>query len=188
MNTDVPDYDDVKLALNYDDDETVANALFAFNIEDSYYILRVTEAVRKLLERGELTPRQIVSIGRALHGLGRLPLRTPGLDIHISLFYKMGEGYQSYDMYISESRFATESGGYDNFGGLGTDSFSGITFSVGIGYREYDGFLIETENWPDHFTEMLNNSLEIHDGSDDSRLDWNHPDGDVFWEWIENHD
>ncbi len=187
MNEEIPDYEDAKLAIYYGNDEILEAALFAFQSEDSYYVGRVTQAVQNLLRREEITPRQIVGIGRALLGLGRLPLRTPGLDVQISLSYKIGDGCQGYDLFISADRFATESGGYDNFG-FGTDSFSGTTFSVEPGCREYEGFLIETENWPDQFIEMLKNDLKVVDCSIQDLLDWDHPDGEVFWDWINDHD
>ena len=180
-------FDRAVVGLKNGYDDIVQDCIFNFQPEDRYYVDRVAKAIRMLLTREDVTPLQIMSIGRALHGLGRFPLRTSGLDIHISLSYKMGQGYQSYDLYISTDRFSTESGGYDNFGGMGTDSFSGPSFSIGTEYREFDGFLIDTESWPEQFIEMLKNTLEIYDDCDDNLLDWEHPNGDIFWEWIIDH-
>lgn len=183
----IPSFTDAEIALRNGDGDILREALFAFELDDYYYIERVTKAVNALLKREGLTPRQIVSIGRALHGLGRLPLRTPGLDVHLSLFYKFGEGAQSYDLHLQSYRFATESGGYDNFG-FGTDPFSGPTFGVESRCREYDGWDVADDYWPEHFVEMMNNELQIEDCSDDNLLDWKHPDGSIFWEWIQQHD
>jgi hypothetical protein len=183
----IPTYDQAVKAMENGDNDTLENALFAFTIDDGYYIEQVTKAVRGLLKRPGLTPRQIVSIGRALHGLERLPLRTPGLDIQISLVDKINDAASSYHFFISTDRFATESGGYDNFG-FGTDSFSGPTFEVEYGFREYDSISIPEVSWSNIFSEMTAAELQIEDNSEDSLMDWDHPDGSIFWEWIANHD
>jgi hypothetical protein len=187
MNRDViPTYDQALQALKTGDEDTLAAALFAFEFDDGYYVGRVTEAVRALLHRADLTPQQIVAIGRALHGLGRMPLRTPGLDIHISLANEGESGAMSYDLILNVDRFSTDSGGYVN-AGFGSDSVSGIMFAVESSYREYTGWAIAMESWPDIFGEMQTDELSIQDDSDEDLIDWDHPDGWPFWEWIEQH-
>ena len=184
-----PSYEQALIALQNGDDETVADALFALEIDDDYYIEKVSAAVRSLLQRKDLTPRQIMSIGRALHGLSRMPLRTPGLYIHISLTMKGKQSAQSYDLFIGQNYFGTESSGYADFGfGFGTDSFSGNTFAVETNSHRYDGMSVGIESWPGVFSEMKAADLEIEDESDDEFLDWDHPNGDRFWKWIEEHE
>lgn len=189
MNDDheIPSYEQAIQALYDEDDDTVADALFAFDPDDDYYVDRVKDAVRALLKREDLTPQQIVGIGRALHGLGRMPLRTPGLGVHISLSEKTENAATSYDVFVDSDRFATESGGYED-SGYGSDSFSGQTFAVENNVREYEGWSSATESWPSVFSEMVHAGLTVEDFSDDERLDWEHPDGSIFWKWIEEYE
>ncbi len=160
---------------------------FSFEIDDTYYIEQVTKSVQSLLDRPNIMPDQKTSIKRALLGLRRLPLRTAGLDIHIALVDKFNNSATSYDLYLSSDRFATESGGYSNFG-FGTDSFSGNTLEVEYGLRDYTGFHIFQESWHTIFHEMTAAELYIYDASADNLLDWGHPDGSIFWKWINNQD
>jgi hypothetical protein len=184
MNTyQIPTYEKVSEALKSGDNDTIKSAVFSFEIDDLYYVDQVTKAVRSLLDRPSISPDQVTSIKKALLGLSRLPLRTAGLEVEISLVNKLNNAASSYIFFISSDRFATDSGGYDNFG-FGTDSFSGASFEVGPSYNEISGYY---DTWVDVFREMTAAELIIHDESDDSLLDWDHPDGTAFWEWIDNH-
>ncbi len=183
----IPTYEQAIEALENGDKNILEKALFPFKIDDAYYVEQVTKAIHALVERPAITPHQIVSLGRALHGLKRLPLRTLGLDVQISLVNEFNGAAESYRCYISTDRFATKSGGYDNFG-FGTDSFSGPTFEVEPGSREYDGYYITAESWPEIFSEMTAAELRIEDDSEESLIDWDHPNGSAFWDWIAKHD
>jgi len=180
----IPTYDRTIESLKNADAEVLDEALLAFDIDDAYYIEQVTNARRNLLKRTDLTPNQIVGIGHALHGLGRLPLRTPGLDVYISLSIINESGAEEYELYLSDDQLVTTSGGYVD-SGCGSDSFSGPSFRVETGFREYQ---LSSENWPDFFREMTGAKLEVENCSNDSILDWHHPDGSKFWQWIANHD
>ncbi len=183
----IPTYNEALEALRNGNDKVLEQALFAFERDDMYYVEQVTEAIRALLRRADVTPEMAISIGHALLGLDRLPLRTPGMDIRISLVVKTNNDATSYDFFISTDRFATESGGYID-SGYGTDSFSGNTFEVENEFRSYDGYQITSERWADIFNEMDLSQIKITDDSDDSILDWEHTDGSEFWGWIANHD
>jgi len=177
---DIPSFECTLQALNDGDDETVAQAVFAFEPYDTEYVERVIVAVRNLLNRKNLEPRQIVAIGRALHGLERLPLRTPGLDIEISLSVTGESGAMGWYLYLSSDRFCTDSSGYEH-SDMGSDAVSGETFAVEQHYREYTGRYLEHEAWPDTFIEICEQPLSIIDDSEDSQLDWVHPSGKPFW-------
>jgi hypothetical protein len=186
-NNKIPAFDQALEALKAGNGAILQEATFALDYDDATYIGQVIEAVKKLLHRSDLTPQQIVSIGRALHGLNRLPLRTPGLDVHLALVINNESGAESYDLFLSEDRFATESGGYVN-SGHGSDSFSGPTFEVESEYRGLEGWHFGVLEWPKAFSQLDGAELKIEDISDDSLLDWEHPDGSVFWHWIANHE
>ena len=175
-------YEHTLAAWKSGDDEFLDDALFAFESGDHEYIERVSKSVWALLQRPGLTPRQIVSIGHMLLGLSRLPLRTPGLNVCISLVSKPKGWVLAYSILLNENTFSTGWGGSDNFS-LGSDAFDGSLFSVGNHFRQYSGILHD-EHWPDVFSKMAAATLKIEDTSEDQNLDWDHPDGSEFWEWI----
>jgi hypothetical protein len=182
----IPTYDEAFEALKNTDSDILEKALFGFHIDDTYYIEQVEKAIRSVLIRSDLKPKQIIGIGRALHGIGRLPLRTPGLDIQISLSIKGDSGAEEYEFYLDDSRFLTSSGGYMDFG-YGSDSFSGPTFEVEPNCRELSNWSFGSLEWPEAFSEMSGAELKVVDLSDDRLLDWEHPNGSIFWEWIAGH-
>ena len=92
----------------------------------------------------------------------------------------------TWELLFSDERFCTTSGGYED-SGFGSDSISGETFTVGPRYREYSGWNIDTESWPDSFIEICEQPLAILDCSKDDLMDWEHPDGAEFWGWVEQH-
>jgi hypothetical protein len=179
-------YEQALAAWKTGNDEFVAGTLFAFELEDSYYIERVAHTIRSLLQRPNISPSQIVAVGRALLGLGRLPLRTPGLKVRIALVDKFNNAAEVRSLTIQEDIFSTDTSGFDDFG-FGSESYSGTLFEVGINFRQCDAWSIIDERWPDVFQEMTAAELEIDDDSDDQLLDWEHPDGSEFWEWVERH-
>jgi hypothetical protein len=176
-------YERTRAALEAGKNQWLENALFAFEIDDREYIERVAKAVRTLLQRPDLTPRQLVSIGRMLFGLSRMPLRTPGLNVRISLVSTPPGWVLAYSVRVSEAAFITESGGSDNFS-LGSDAFDGSIFSVDKDSRQYGYGDIRAEHWPDVFFRVKAARLKIEDTSDDHLLDWEAPDGAEFWGWI----
>lgn len=165
----------------------ISEALFHFELDDWSYLECVKKAIRALLRREDLTASQISGISKMVLGLGRMPLRTPGLDLQIVLSRKFEEEASEYSIYLDENRFRTESGGYI-VGPMGSDSYSGPTFEVSIDFRNEDGWIFNNPEWPDTFMEICENyDLSVIDLSDNSLLDWDHPDGSIFWEWIDSH-
>ncbi len=183
----IPTYDQTLAALRNHDGTIMEKAIFPFEIDDGNYVGQVTKAIRSLLDRPDLIPSQIVAIKRTLFGLGRLPLRTPGLDVHLSLVDSINNNSTSYDLYLSSDHFAVTSGGFMDYG-FGTDSFSGPTFEVDSVSRVYTCEMSGVEEWTQIFCEMKFAELRVEDLSDDNLLDWEHPDGSQFWEWIADHD
>ncbi len=186
MDTKIPTYAQAVEALERGDDAIVEAATLRFEPCDAEYVFLVDRAIRSLLRRPELEAKQLVSIGRALHGLSRLPLRTAGINIEISLSTKGPGGGGSYDFKLGPDCFDTEAGGYID-SGCGTDGWSGPSFMADSGGRqeEPNGYILQ--GWPDMFTEASGSDLTIVDLSDDSLMDWEHGDGSPFWEWIESH-
>ena len=182
--TKLPTYEQALNALRNGDHDILDEALFAVEIDDGWYIEKVSEAVQELLTRPGGTEEQQLSIRRALLGLKRLPLRTAGLDVEILLNEKIGTGAESYRFYISADNFSTTMGGYDNFG-FGTDSYSKIYYEVEPQYRDDECW--EPITWVIVFREMTKAKLVINDDSDASLLDGEEIDVSPFWEWIDKN-
>lgn len=178
----IPSYTQALAALKNGDDATVESALLRFDIRDHDFVQAVTQAVRVQLTRPGLTPLQIVTIGRALLGLERLPLRTPGLDINITLAFRGEDWVESYDLYVSEDRFITDTGGHANFG-YGTDSIGSMAFEVEPGYRNEDGGFSEAV-WLSVFQNVDGAELKVEDCSEGEGLDYRPCDPEPFWEWL----
>ncbi len=115
-----------------------------------------------------------------------MPLRTPGVDLRITLVDKTENSAQEYSFSLTEENFTTDSGGYADFG-FGGEAFGGSEFSVERYSRQSDAWSIFDERWPDVFREMETAVVQIEDYSDEPLLDWQHPDGSKFWEWIALH-
>lgn len=174
-----------KTVQRMENEEDISDVLFCFEGDDQYFIERVIRAIKALLKRDDLTASEISSISKLLLGLQRMPLRTPGLYIRMDLSQKLDGDSTTYSISIDEDEFRTDSGGYVE-GPMGSDSFSGQSFEVGQRFRDCDAWLIIDYSWPEVFAEMAQISrLSIEDYSDSASLDWEHPDGTVFWEWIE---
>lgn len=173
--------------LRMKSNQDISDVLYQFELEDGCYIQLVIKAVRALLHREDLTANQVHSIAKMLLGLERLPLQTPGLFIRIELSEKFGGEVMSYGVSLSDSEFRTDSGGYVN-GPMGSDSISGPTLEVGQCFRSCHLLNINDLTWPHHFTELgAHAELRIEDDSDDAILDWEHPNGSIFWNWIDSH-
>jgi len=167
--------------------EDLSDVLFWFDYSDGEYIYQVTEAVKRLFTRKDLTPKKAFSISKLLLGLSRLPFITPGLDVRISLSNRYPTEAVFYAVGLNEHEFITESGGYMDLG-YGADSFSGPTFEVGIGFRFLNNIIFGPD-WPAMFIEHVEDGeLEINDYSKDSELDWDHDDGSEFWDWIRDNE
>jgi hypothetical protein len=179
----IPTYDQALQALSNGGEQIIRQAIFPFKYYDGEYVCQVAEAIRSLLNRSDLTPAQIVSVGRVLHGLHRMPLRTPGLDIQISLSIVNPGGGESYTLHICEDEFSAESSGY-----IDSDNLSGFTFSVDTVGRDEHGSNFSVESWPEAFEQLNFADLHIDDDSENNIMDWEHPDGSDFWEWIAKHD
>ncbi len=102
----VEDMDSVEYVQSFD-------LMSLFTIEafpDDYFKLETVDyqaiqlaqtAVRKLLERFELKSREVVGIGNYLYALERLPLRTFGVDVSITVVEKIDSESRHFNRRIS---------------------------------------------------------------------------------------
>lgn len=160
--------------------QDISDYLLAIDAEfEGWWIEQIASSLRKLLNRDDLTLKQLVGICKLLLGLHRLPLITPGLDILLSLCMRVEDEAGSYEIGLSDERFYVSSGGMLR-GPLGFDSYSGVTVEIEQHFHS-DNYLYEV-SWLEELSGMVEHmSIRIEDDSDDALLDWDHPDGSVFW-------
>ncbi len=93
--------------------------------------------VRRFLTHPKVTPRQVISLGRALYALERMPEPTSGAMCEFGVTYRAGDrdfNEKKYiDFRIDESTFAISVGGsvYDRT--VGSDSYSEPGWNIEIG-------------------------------------------------------
>ena len=100
--------------------------MFGFLLEDCYVIEELIAGLHKVLKRKSITPRQIVSLGKLLHGLKRLPLATSGIDITVSIEHRSSDGNLSY----RSLRLSEDSGSSNGAGWLIRVRGSGINMEL----------------------------------------------------------
>jgi hypothetical protein len=131
---------------------------------DDYSAIEIAKnTVRLFLKEPQITPQQIIGLGKALYALERLPLVTPGSYSEFGIVYREGDEEFSEMRYItfriSESAFEISMGGsvYDK--AVGSDSFSDPGWVVEAGgYRETE---CELHGLEDLITEYLNLGAKI---------------------------
>lgn len=137
-------------------------------------------AVRTLLRRDDLSPRQISALAKLLLGFRRLPLITPGLNIHLSLSTKSEDEGRGWDVYLREDWFCVEWAGWVR-GPFGSDSISGDPFEMSPG-QEGCGCLWK-QDWIASLPSIAEwAEVDLEDESRDAKLDWEHDHGSVFYQ------
>jgi len=113
-------------------------------IDEDYQAIQVAQDVARLLLRHPgITPQQIITLGRALEALQRLPGVTPGVSIEYGVRYRQGDEKfeeMKYSLFrISADEFEISRGGSTYDSSVGGDSFSRPGWLVGVdGYYERD--------------------------------------------------
>ena len=164
--------------------------LFAFLLEDSYVIEELLGGIRKVLKRKSLTPRQIVGLGKLLHGLKRLPLPTSGIDVTVSIEHRSSDGNLFYrSLRLSDDSFEAMSGGADYTPDVGSDSYTGFSFLVEPGGYRDETSITELEDWITSFIASLcdeEEAFEVEDACEDSAVDWEEVQVDKYWDQLES--
>jgi hypothetical protein len=110
--------------------------------DDDYIAIQIAMNIaRLLLRKSNLTPLQVVGLGKALYALEKFPTAIPGADVEFGIVYRAGDedfGEMRYvTFHISDTEFEISSGGsvYDR--SVGSDSFSRPGWVIEVGsYRE----------------------------------------------------
>lgn len=167
-----------------DDDHDVEEdeELFGFLIEDQQVVERLVDAVRSLLQRPELSPRTIASLGPLIFALERLPLPTPGLCATLTLRYELNRESDWVSIDISDDRIALDKGFHTYDPGVGGDTHSEIILEVGLGWRDGDTF--QAMEFADYFAQCAEDpsrdvSVTIH--SDELFTNWDLESNSDAW-------
>lgn len=110
---------------------------FELTNDDLYAVEIAKNTARHFLRCPQITPNQVIGLGKALYALERLPLVTSGASDEFGIVYRNGTEEFSemryIDFRISESAFEISIGGsvYDK--AVGSDSFSQPGWLVEVG-------------------------------------------------------
>jgi len=133
-------------------------------IDEDYEAIHVAkDAVRILLNVPRITAQQIISLGKALDALERLPDVTPDVSIEFGLSYRNGNDKfeeMEYTLFrITDREFEISRGGSTYDSSVGGDTFSRPGWRVELGgYAERD---CELYNIKSSFIEYVNLGAEI---------------------------
>lgn len=129
-----------------EDEHTDEVELFGFLQEDHHHIQQLITGVRRALKSQSITPQQICGLGKLLHGLQRLPLSTPRVDICVSIQNEGPGGLSYQSVQLTESTFELLSGGTE-YGPAGSDGYTGFSLLVEVGGFRDDRMFVEIEDW-----------------------------------------
>lgn len=171
-----------------EDEHTDEVELFGFLQEDHHHIQQLITGVRRALKRQSITPQQFCGLGKLLHGLQRLPLSTPGVDICVSMRTESADGFSYQSVELTESTFELLSGGAE-YGPAGSDGYTGFSFLVeGVGFRD-DRMVAEIEDWIAGFVGSLCDEVqrfEVDNQDEGSGLDWDKKVVEEYWEKLDS--
>ena len=160
--------------------------VFGFLQEDHHHIQGLIAGTRRALTRKSITLTQICGLGKLLHGLQRLPLPTPGIDICVSIRGEtdFGSSYQS--VRLAESSFELLSGGAE-YGPAGSDSYTGFSFLVEVGGFRDDRMLVEVEDWISGFVgSICDEEQEFEVDDQGEALEWHEELVEDYWEKLDS--
>lgn len=132
--------------------------------DDDYFAIEVSKNVaRRLLKHPEITSTQIITLGKALEVLEKLPEPTSGIFIEFGICYRNGNEdfneMRSYTFGLYDDYFEIQSGGsvYDKR--IGSDTIPGKSwfFNLDGAYERS----LELYNLEDLIIEYLNLGAEI---------------------------
>jgi hypothetical protein len=143
-----------------------------------------------ILKRESITPRQIVGLGKLLHGLKRLPLATSGINVTVSIEHRNSGGNMFYEsLRLSDDSFEAMSGGMEYTPDSGADSYTGFSFLVELGGYRDETSITDLEDWMTSFVASLcdeEEAFEVEDAREDSSVDWEEVQIEDYWKQLES--
>lgn len=116
----------------------------------------------------ELPGKDIRRIGIMLSAIEALPVRTKGLDMMLTVVYRLNNESNGCSFHLSESAFSLQSGGNVYDPAVGSDSFGAIVFEAETsGYRDPESLDMFSEEafaltgWFNGIRELLATDAQI---------------------------
>ena len=130
----------------------------------------------------DVTPRQIVGLGRALYAWDRLPQATPGVNSEFGVCYRSGDKNFSQMRYVSflieGNSFVISMGGSVYDSAVGSDTITGPNWEVELGgysNREFEGEMGDLE---EKILKYLRLGAEITVDDDSANIDMEEEEGE----------
>ena len=158
-----------------------AEDLFRLGEFGTLFVGFLQARIRELLNRSELSPKQIHFIGVNLHALQRLPRPTPGVAISLILSRRVGDEMQYQTVSIDESEFRIDSGGSTWSEAVGGDSDSETVFEAFVGADHEEPDWPSVSQWSAAFGKRVKDEvweLDFEWNGDESEIDWEADEAD----------
>lgn len=120
------------------------NYLYRFNATDKQVLAIVGQILKAIAASRSTRPAQLVTVAKVLHVLSRLPRVTKSVHATIELSMRIKQegcsSSSSWQFSAGEGWLVLSCGGSEYTEGVGSDSFTTMTWSAQPGQRtEYDG-------------------------------------------------
>lgn len=161
--------------------------ILSFLMEHSEIVERLVSSVRSMLERPELSPRQISQLGVFLFGLERLPYPTPGISMSLSLDFNLKHERVWLCINLDDDRFSLESGFSNYDPRVGSEQEIRMALEVGQGWCEGDTFdaMLLAETFTERATDS-SRTIFITDNKDDPFNNWDLESDPDAWEKLDS--
>ncbi len=175
---------------NFNDDEEEEDPYegkYGFFMEDMSLVEALATALRGLLTRDDLTPRQITELGVFLYAVERLPMITEGISMALMLKLVVNEESNYKQVRIDGESFCVEQGGYVYDPAAGGDSFGAVIFEVSTGGGR-EGELFEAVQFMDSFAAVAGDAdykVFLENDLDEAFDQWDQPLPADPWEGLE---
>lgn len=161
-------------SLSRGDYDHIYSEYYDLTVDDLPITDGLESVIRSILRKPTLKPQQIAQMAAFLYAVQRLPVVTEGVNMSISLVYRVGRESNYKQVHIDRESFRLESGGYAHEEGVGGDSFGGILFEAFAGGGR-DGDSSEAMEFMEALRERAEDpsmQVEIDDNSDEPLRDW----------------
>jgi hypothetical protein len=116
--------------------EKKLHAKFRLDGEDYAIVDAAARFTRTFLCLPEITPVQIVGLGRALYALEQMPQATPGVFVDFGISLRTGTGVSAdsryWDFRITDSSFSISAGGHHHGPSGGRDEPGGLEYEISV--------------------------------------------------------
>lgn len=165
---------------------------FPLWLEEKCIADELVKCARLLLQRADLTAKQVRDIGALILAAQALPLPTKGIDIELTIkFYSDDGSTRHQSLHLSDEVFNLDVGGY-SVSDCGGDSYGDDVLDMEIGgYRHEEApAWMAVSGWLEQFKDSaldLNYELDISaDGL--STLDWEFEPDESAWDNVESYE